>query len=136
MFPQSRLRKQKQQSRTKKPAGLVLKSLGHLGFGSIPLKTGELAADAITSALDAGDTSAARLGAWEPMVRDGYGRMRELVCAFYEGFSFAKFLKRHPHYSDHVVSMLIGDIFRDDLDEMFDSMQTMRAEMMAPAADE
>ncbi|MEZ6073851.1 MAG: hypothetical protein R3C10_27115 [Pirellulales bacterium] len=48
----------------------------------LALKTGELAADAITSALDAGDTSAARLGAWEPMVRDGYGRMRELVCAF------------------------------------------------------
>jgi flavin-dependent dehydrogenase len=102
----------------------------------LALKSGELAADAITAALAAGDTSAARLATWEPTIRQGYDRMRQLVCAFYEGFSFAKFLRQHPRYSGHVISMLIGDIFKDELDEMFEPMRAMRHEMTAPSPED
>jgi len=97
----------------------------------LALKSGELAADAITAALDAGDTSAARLGAWGPDYIRGMERMRRLVCEFYEGFNFGRFVKRHPHLKGHVTDLLIGDLFNDRVDEIVAPLAAMRAEAAA-----
>jgi flavin-dependent dehydrogenase len=94
----------------------------------LALKSGELAADAITAALDAGDTSAARLGTWGPDYIRGMERMRRLVCEFYEGFNFGRFVKRHPHLKGHVTDLLIGDLFNDRVDEIVAPLDAMRAE--------
>ncbi|MFN9272761.1 MAG: NAD(P)/FAD-dependent oxidoreductase [Planctomycetia bacterium] len=99
----------------------------------LALKSGELAADAITSALDAGDTSAARLGTWGPDYIRGMERMRRLVCEFYEGFNFGRFVKRHPHLKGHVTDLLIGDLFNDRVDEIVAPLDAMRAEERATA---
>jgi flavin-dependent dehydrogenase len=97
----------------------------------LALKSGELAADAITAALDAGNTSAARLGAWGPDYIRGMERMRRLVCEFYEGFNFGRFVKRHPHLKGHVTDLLIGDLFNDRVDEIVAPLAAMRAEAAA-----
>lgn len=99
----------------------------------LALKSGELAADAIAAALDAGDTSAARLGTWGPEYIRGMERMRRLVCEFYEGFNFGRFVKRHPHLKGHVTDLLIGDLFNDRVDEIVAPLDAMRAEDRATA---
>ena len=45
-----------------------------------------------------GDTSAAQLGKWEADFVRGMDRMRRLVCEYYDGFSFGRFVKKHPHF--------------------------------------
>ena len=40
--------------------------------------------------------------------------MRRLVCEFYDGFSFGRFVKRHPHLKGHLTDLLIGDLFKDE----------------------
>lgn len=102
----------------------------------LALKSGELAADAIAAALDAGDTSAARLGTWGPDYIRGMERMRRLVCEFYEGFNFGRFVKRHPHLKGHVTDLLIGDLFNDRVDEIVAPLDAMRAEERAGAGGE
>ena len=99
----------------------------------LALKSGELAADAICAALDAGDTSAARLGTWGPEYVRGMERMRRLVCEFYEGFNFGRFVKKHPHLKGHVTDLLIGDLFNDRVDEIVAPLEALRAEDRARA---
>jgi len=94
----------------------------------LALKSGELAADAVAAALDAGDTSAARLGAWAPDFARGMDRMRRLVCEFYDGFNFGKFVKRYPHLKGHITDMLIGDLFNDRVDAIVEPLDAMRRE--------
>src|SRR5687767_2887678 len=59
----------------------------------LALRSGEMAADAIHEGLAKGDTSARQLGAWGPVFNEGVDRMRRLVCEYYEGFSFGRFVK-------------------------------------------
>jgi flavin-dependent dehydrogenase len=99
----------------------------------LALKSGELAADAICAALDAGDTSAARLGTWGAEYVRGMERMRRLVCEFYEGFNFGRFVKKHPHLKGHVTDLLIGDLFNDRVDEIVAPLEALRAEDRARA---
>ena len=83
----------------------------------LALKSGELAADAVCEGLAKGDTSAAQLGCWEADYVRGMERMRSLVCAYYAGFSFGKFVGKHPHRKGDITDLLIGDLFRPELDE-------------------
>lgn len=79
----------------------------------LALKSGELAADAIHEALDAGDLSAERLGAFEPELRRGSDALRKLVYAFYdEEFHFGRFLRRYPDCREQLVDLLMGNVFR------------------------
>ena len=94
----------------------------------LALKSGSLAADAVVEGLAKGDTSAAQLGKWEAGFVRGMDRMRRLVCEYYDGFSFGRFVKRHPHMKGAVTDLLIGDLFRDELDEVFMLMDEMKAE--------
>jgi len=56
-------------------------------------------------------------------------RMRRLVCEYYDGFSFGQFVHRHPHFKGHLTDLLIGDLFKDSVDEVFGPMDVMRMEM-------
>jgi len=95
----------------------------------LALKSGQLAADAISESLEAGDTSAERLGAWGPEFVEGMDRMRRLVCEYYDGFSFGAFVKRHPGYKGHLTDLLIGNLFNDHVGEVFPLMDEMQREM-------
>jgi hypothetical protein len=58
-------------------------------------------------------------------------RMRRLVVEFYEGFSFGRFVRQYPHLKDRVTDVLIGDVFKDDVDVLWPLMDQMRAEHTA-----
>ncbi|MFO0968180.1 MAG: NAD(P)/FAD-dependent oxidoreductase [Gemmataceae bacterium] len=94
----------------------------------LALKSGEMAADAINEGLAKGDTSAAQLGKWEHDFGKGMDRMRRLVNEFYDGLSFGKFVRRYPHLKGYVTDVLIGDLFKDDVDALWPAIDTMRAE--------
>ena len=89
----------------------------------LALKSGEFAADAIHDAFAAEDFSAARLGVWQNAHRDAVNLFRKLVYAFYDpAFSFGRFLKAHPQYRANVTDMLIGDVFKPGVGDIFDAM--------------
>jgi flavin-dependent dehydrogenase len=97
------------------------------------LTSGAMAADAVAEGLVKGDTSEAQLRKWEPTFTVGMARMRRLVCAYYDGFSFGRFVKRYPHLKDRVTDVLIGDVFDDKVDVLWPLMDAMRA-VKNPAA--
>ena len=53
---------------------------------------------------------------------------------YYEGFSFGRFVKRHPDYKGHLTDLLIGNQWKDDVAAVFPLMDEMQAEMAAAAA--
>ena len=99
----------------------------------LALKSGELAADAVCEGLAKGDTSAAQLGKWEADYVRGMERMRSLVCAYYAGISFGKFVAKHPHRKGDITDLLIGDLFRPELDE---TLRLINEEVKTPAMTE
>jgi flavin-dependent dehydrogenase len=97
----------------------------------LALKSGEMAADAVCEGLAAGDTSEAQLGKWGPDFNAGMDHMRRLVIAYYEGFSFGGFVKRYPHFKGTLTDLLIGNLWRPGVGEVFPYMDAMRAELAA-----
>src|SRR5690606_38415971 len=98
----------------------------------LALKSGSLVADAITEGLERGDVSKAQLGRWRDDFNVGMDRMRKLVCAYYDGFSFGKFVAQHPQLKGYVTDLLIGDLWDDKVDVVWEPMEEMRAEMGLP----
>jgi len=89
----------------------------------LALKMAELAADAIHDAFRHDDFSAERLGQFQGKLDKGIESMRKLVYAFYnEGFSFAQFLRKYPEQRHNIINLLIGDVFRDGVDEVYEPM--------------
>ena len=82
--------------------------------------------DAVAEGLAKEDTSAAQLGKWEAGFVRGMERMRRLVCEYYDGFSFGRFVRHHPQFKGHLTDLLIGDLFRDSVDEVFGPMDALR----------
>ena len=99
----------------------------------LALRSGELAADAIAEGLLKQDTSQTQLGKWETEFVKGMNRMRRLVCEYYDGFSFGRFVRRFPQYKGAVTDLLIGDLFKDELDEVLSSIDVLRDEDRAHA---
>ncbi|MEE8169748.1 MAG: NAD(P)/FAD-dependent oxidoreductase, partial [Phycisphaerae bacterium] len=90
----------------------------------LALKSAEMAADAIHDGLTANDVSAARLGRFGPELAAGMHRLRQLVYAFYDReFSAGRFVRAHPEHQDHLVRLLIGDVFNDEVGAIFQSMR-------------
>ena len=86
----------------------------------LALKSGEFAADAIHDALEADDCTAERLGRFGPELAEGMHLIRQRVDAFYDrSFSFGRFTREFPEYRDHIVRLLIGDVFNDEVGEVF-----------------
>jgi flavin-dependent dehydrogenase len=89
----------------------------------LALKMAELAADAIHDAFNSNDFSAERLGQFQPMLDKGIESMRKLVHAFYsEGFSFSQFLKKYPEQRINIINLLIGNVFKESVDEIYEPM--------------
>jgi flavin-dependent dehydrogenase len=92
----------------------------------LALKSGEMAADAINEAFETGDFSATQLSKWGDPLSQGMQTIRKLVYAFYTpSFSFGKFVKMYPEHKDDVTAVLVGDVFRPGVDELFKPMGTM-----------
>jgi flavin-dependent dehydrogenase len=98
----------------------------------LALKSGELAADAIAEGLSRGDVSAAQLGKWGDQFNRGVDRMRRLVCEYYDGFSFGKFVRNYPHLKNTVTDLLIGDLFTERVDAVWQPMETLYEEGKKP----
>lgn len=86
----------------------------------LALKSGEMAAEAVSSALRDGDCSAKRLGTFGPTLIRGTEAIGKLVHAFYTpGFSFSSFIRAYPHHQRGIVDLLVGDVFEKSFDELF-----------------
>jgi flavin-dependent dehydrogenase len=94
----------------------------------LALKSGEMAADAIVEGLESGDTSAEQLGKWGPSFNQGVDRMRRLVCEFYDGFSFGRFVRTYPDLRGTVTDLLIGDLFTDKVDRVWEPLESLYPE--------
>jgi flavin-dependent dehydrogenase len=100
----------------------------------LALKSGSMAADAVAEGLSRGDTSAAQIGKWETEFVRGMERMRRLVCEYYDGFSFGRFVRGYPHLKGHVTDLLIGDLFKDEVDDVIEPMNAIRRSMDSAAS--
>ncbi|QDU88679.1 Putative FAD-dependent oxidoreductase LodB [Pirellulimonas nuda] len=99
----------------------------------LALKSGELAADAIVEGLRVGDTSRSQIGSWEAGYVEGMNRMRRLVCEYYDGFSFGEFIRRFPHHRGSITDLLIGDLFKKELDPVFEDIDSMKVRQVDAA---
>ncbi len=108
----------------------------HLGFlircihpaFLLALTSAAMAADAIGDALAVNDPSEANLRKWEANYNMGMDRMRRLVCEFYDGLNFGRLIRRHPDKKGLVTDVLIGNIFKDDIDQLWPLIDELRAE--------
>lgn len=92
----------------------------------LALKSGEMAADAINEALANSSPDAVTLSKWGDLLTDGMQTIRKLVYAFYTpGFSFGKFVRAFPDKVHDVTAVLVGDVFRPEVKELFKPMGTM-----------
>jgi flavin-dependent dehydrogenase len=91
----------------------------------LALKSGEMAADAVVEGLQLNDVSEAQLGKWGPAINQGIDRMRRLVCEYYEGFNFGGFVRNFPDLRGKVTDLLIGDLFTDKVDVVWEPMESL-----------
>jgi geranylgeranyl reductase family protein len=102
----------------------------------LALKMADLAANAIDDAFKNDDFSADRLGQFQNMLDKGIESMRKLVYAFYtDGFSFSQFLKKYPEQRVNIINLLIGDVFKDGIDDIYGPMSEF-AEIPPPLYEE
>ena len=101
----------------------------------LALKSGEMAADAIHEAIEAGDLSGERLGCFADEYRAGVEALRTLVYAFYRpDFSFARFLERYPECRGELVDMLVGNVYDKPVDRIQRALRETLAEPVAVPA--
>ena len=94
----------------------------------LALKGGELAADAIHTALDQGDVSTAAFESYTRDVRHGLDSFRQLVMAFYaRTFNFGEFVSEHPDLQPQLVDALVGNVYKD-LQPLFEAMNSYLAQ--------
>ncbi|MFN9464596.1 MAG: NAD(P)/FAD-dependent oxidoreductase, partial [Planctomycetota bacterium] len=97
----------------------------------LALVSAQMAGDAIADALDVNDPSEARLRAWEPEYRKAMDRMRNLVRAFYDGLNFGQLVRKNPDKKHLITDILIGNLFKDEVDELWPLIEELRQEEMA-----
>lgn len=100
----------------------------------LALKSGASAADAIAEGLRSGDTSANQLGKWGPEYVAGMDRMRRLVCEFYDGLNFGQFVRKHGDKKGLITDLLIGELFKEEVDQLWPLMDELRREQLAMAS--
>jgi flavin-dependent dehydrogenase len=93
----------------------------------LALVSADMASTAIGNALAVNDPSEARLRAWEPEYVKAMDRMRRLVCAFYDGLSFGRLVKRNPDKKGLITDILVGDLFKPELDELWPLIDELKA---------
>lgn len=88
----------------------------------LALKSGVMAADAVSECLRDGDFSPQRFSEYAETLREGIENMRKLVYAFYdENFSFAQVTKKYPELTGQITDCLSGDVNRD-FTELFNAV--------------
>jgi flavin-dependent dehydrogenase len=97
----------------------------------LAFRSGAMAADAISEGLKKNDLSTEQLSKWGPEFLRGMDRLKRLVYAFYEGFNFGTFIRRYPEHRRHITDLLIGDVFKDSLDEVWEPMEIVQREINA-----
>jgi flavin-dependent dehydrogenase len=86
-------------------------------------KSGQMAAEAVDAGLQANDLSGERLGRHGAQLSKGMESIRKLVYAFYTpGFSFAQFIREHPEHRKKLTDILVGDVFKEGVDDIFGDM--------------
>ncbi len=91
----------------------------------LALKGGEFAADAIIEAFERDDFSARQLGKHGAEFLRGMEALRRLVYAYYSpDFNFSAFLRKHPECKDDLVDLLIGNVYRRNVDRLLASMDS------------
>ena len=100
----------------------------------LALTSASMAADAIGDAVVANDTGEARLRVWEAGYVKGMDRMRRLVCEFYDGLNFGRLVRRNPDKKGLITDVLIGNLFKDDVDELWPLIDALKAEDAAKLA--
>ena len=91
------------------------------------LKSGEFAADAVIEGFETNSLDGRTLGAWAAEYKAGTELFRKLVYAFYApDFNFAEFFREHPQYRTNMTDILIGDVFKPGVGEIFDAMGDIR----------
>lgn len=89
----------------------------------LALKSGEMAADSTNEALRKSDLSGQELGKFAPEYLAGLDSIRKLVYAFYtREFSFARFLKKYPDCRKEIINILVGNIYREPVNGLFEHM--------------
>jgi flavin-dependent dehydrogenase len=99
----------------------------------LALTSASMAADSVADALDANDTSEARLRSWEPLHLKAMDRMRNLVCAFYDGLNFGRLVRKYPDKKNLITDVLIGNLFHDEIDELWPLIDALKQEDLAMA---
>ncbi len=94
----------------------------------LAFKSAELASDAVAEAIEANDTSEARLRVWEQIHLDAIRRIRTLVVEFYEGLSFGKLVRRYPEKKHLITDILVGHVFDDHVDELWPLIDELKRE--------
>ncbi len=80
----------------------------------LALKSGVLAGEEVSKALQDNDLSPERFTNYGRMIREGVENMRKLVYAFYHpDFSFGRLIKRHPDAGGAITDCLSGDVNKD-----------------------
>ncbi len=86
----------------------------------LAMKSGLLAAEAVTEGLHKNDLSAKQLGNWTADFEKGVEWIRKLVRAFYtKEFSFGAFMREHPEHVGNLTDLLIGRVFDGKPGEIF-----------------
>ncbi len=98
------------------------------------LEMGVRAGDAVVEGIKKDDLSGEQLGCWIESFKEGVHWIRKLVHAFYtKEFSIGRFMKEHPEHRGSVTDLLIGRIFNEGAERMFQDMDASihRAKMDA-----
>jgi hypothetical protein len=53
------------------------------------------------------------------------------VLAFYDGLNFGKLVRRHPDKKHLITDILIGNLFNDEVDDLWPLIEELKAEEMA-----
>jgi flavin-dependent dehydrogenase len=99
----------------------------------LALTSAAMAADSTAAALNANDPSEERLRSWEPLHLKALDRMRNLVCAFYDGLNFGRLVRKYPDKKNLITDVLIGNLFHDEIDQLWPLIEELRKEEAAMA---
>ena len=94
----------------------------------LALKSGEMAADAIVEGLPSGDISAAQLANGGRCSIKGSTACGGWSANTTTGFNFGNFVKNYPHLKGKVTDLLIGDLFTDKVDVVWEPMESLYQE--------
>src|SRR5262245_40144268 len=92
----------------------------------LAMTSGCMAADNIAEAFAKNDFGEAQLRKWEQPFLKGVDRIRRLVCEYYDGLSFGRFVKKHPHLKGMITDVLICDVFDDKVDVLWQLLDELR----------